>query len=483
MEFNFKDIILDSNIICLVETFRETTPELPKWLNHYEIIDSKATRRFQMGRASGGILLLMKKKIINFEEFISTPHYVGITFNHAKEKFLLITVYIPPKNESDGVVGELDGIIGEARDQHPGAKLIILGDFNARTGTLTEEDDLDENTWPERLSQDKTLNTRGQELMQVMNGHNMRITNGRVYGDKNGAFTYISRMGNSTIDLCFTDAYIPYSLITLTFDEYPHTIHAFGKLTIRTMNEEVTPKEPQYQPKWKAKNKDLFIQTLTNKLNAISTPTCTDFTTAIKQSAKQSQMRVRKGPGSEPWFDTECFLMRKDLNKKLRAVKKAEWRLGRDEYYNLRRDYKQLIKTKKKAYWEQVRKDVSTVEDPISFWKAVKRIRKNLTIPNEINQETWTKFYAEQNPDRGTQDYLFYDARHGDLDTYFSLEELNTVIRNLKNNKTPGPDEIPNEFYKNLDLECKVSLLNAINLAFTEEKIPLEWSVTYSTNI
>ena len=56
----------------------------------------------------------------------------------------------------------------------------------------------------------------------------------------------------------------------------------------------------------------------------------------------------------------------------------------------------------------------------------------------------------------------------------FDMEELEIVIKDLKRNKCPGPDEIPNEIIKYSGTAMKKSILNMINTFFMKEKIPTE---------
>ena len=53
-----------------------------------------------------------------------------------------------------------------------------------------------------------------------------------------------------------------------------------------------------------------------------------------------------------------------------------------------------------------------------------------------------------------------------------SDEEINTVIKNLKNNKAPGSDEITNEMIKRGGSDMIISLKNVYNKILKEKKCP-----------
>ena len=54
----------------------------------------------------------------------------------------------------------------------------------------------------------------------------------------------------------------------------------------------------------------------------------------------------------------------------------------------------------------------------------------------------------------------------------FSLEELDLTIKKLKNNKSPGPDGIPTEFFKMMDEEARLIVLQILNDCWNKEIIP-----------
>ena len=66
-----------------------------------------------------------------------------------------------------------------------------------------------------------------------------------------------------------------------------------------------------------------------------------------------------------------------------------------------------------------------------------------------------------------------------DLLKPISLKELKSTLKNLKNNKAPGPDEILNEYLKNLPNLAVKSLLHVLNNALKKGQIPDSWLQGY----
>ena len=58
-----------------------------------------------------------------------------------------------------------------------------------------------------------------------------------------------------------------------------------------------------------------------------------------------------------------------------------------------------------------------------------------------------------------------------------SIAELKTIIKNMKNNKAPGPDGLPSETYKWLSEENLQTLINLFNNILQTGQIPQEWNM------
>jgi hypothetical protein len=89
-------------------------------------------------------------------------------------------------------------------------RVLLMGDFNARTGGLNEWDILDPHIRrhydvsgiSERKSRDHTLNNTGRRLLTVCESTGVCLLNGRSNTDKNGLITFqsLNGRGKSVID-------------------------------------------------------------------------------------------------------------------------------------------------------------------------------------------------------------------------------------------------------------------------------------------
>ena len=63
-----------------------------------------------------------------------------------------------------------------------------------------------------------------------------------------------------------------------------------------------------------------------------------------------------------------------------------------------------------------------------------------------------------------------------------TIQELNKTIKQLKNNKAPGPDKIPNEIFINAD-QTREIYLKEINTIIQSYDIPDQWQVGEITRL
>jgi exonuclease III len=122
-------------------------------------------------------------------------------------------------HEAD-VFQELEDDIAEAT---LAGEILITGDLNARIGIEKDWEDTSNIEYhaevgapdagfqlaslnTERCSADKTIDTRGRVLSQLLRETRLSVLNGRVSGDEKRAFTSIHNNGHSIIDLYMASA-------------------------------------------------------------------------------------------------------------------------------------------------------------------------------------------------------------------------------------------------------------------------------------
>ncbi|CAG7817470.1 unnamed protein product, partial [Allacma fusca] len=175
------------------------------------------------------------------------------------------------------------------------------------------------------------------------------------------------------------------------------------------------------------------------------------------------------------WYNNECIKAKKDLQHALKNCRTTNWDPTiRDNYIQQRKNYKKLLQLRKKLYWENKIKEVADSANLTQFWKSIKFFRKSTSIPNTVEKHIWETYMA---PAEQSSTYLaISDTRHEFLDQQISVIEYNEAVKHIKNGKAAGPDEITNEFLKNLPASGGKLLCTAINKIFSSEEPPADWS-------
>ena len=107
-----------------------------------------------------------------------------------------------------------ESVANEMSEYNLDGDILLCGDFNARTGSgvadfISDDDDmhvpvadnyLQDRNIKYRTSQDSIVDTRGRELIDLCIESQLRILNGRSFGDSQGMYTSSNYNGNSVVD-------------------------------------------------------------------------------------------------------------------------------------------------------------------------------------------------------------------------------------------------------------------------------------------
>ena len=202
------------DVICLQETWAKDDSLTFEGYTVYSTIRSSKSKRGQ-----GGVSVLIKNKHSNIVTHIngSSPIITWCCLHKSllgrESDIYLATVYSPPlqsQKKAEDIISILDK---EIRKYSAQGKIILLSDFNVRTGTLNDfiENDthgpvlpndiyhLDEHC-PKRNNADYTVNKVGGEILRLCIENRLRILNGRITGDLDGKLTSYQRTGADTVD-------------------------------------------------------------------------------------------------------------------------------------------------------------------------------------------------------------------------------------------------------------------------------------------
>ena len=170
--------------------------------------------------------------------------------------------------------------------------------------------------------------------------------------------------------------------------------------------------------------------------------------------------------------------------------------IEKNEQQKVRRLQNRLQNAAKKStianeIWS-IRKGVTNKKDPKMAIKS-KDGKTKLTDKNKI-QERYKEYFKELLINRKTnEEYLEHERINKEIfnnmkikaydknkiNEQISISEIQKTMKILKNNKTPGPDEIANELLKNTGTNLQINMQNMINMFIEKEQIPDELTRIY----
>ncbi|RUM94525.1 MAG: hypothetical protein DSZ28_02740, partial [Thiothrix sp.] len=390
---------------------------------------------------------------------------------------------------------------------------LVCGDLNSRTGKLNIatsadfDDPVSEMFVESRFSQDMIVNEYGRALLSLCAAFNLQILNGCTSGDCVGKYTYISRQGSSVIDYFITsDEMIPFctqlrvseSVMSshMPVELYMNVTHVSGYVGSERIerHERIVWDEScagQYVRNLQLSLNDpqLQVQICKPDLEVDVDAAVEIFTHCLVQAAdflKKTFVRSHV-PRSKEWFDKECAVMKKELQRRLRKFLRTLCVADRMEYAKFRNNYKQLIRDKRQMYRNNMTTAlISNVKDSKVFWKHVKKMTRRYYTLNHISPEVWARHFKgvfSELCNCGMYDYANLRVMHVDcpspdlesLDSAITYSEILEALKDLKLSKAPGLDGVLGEMLKCSAAYIVDYLLKMFNVILNCGRYPRCW--------
>lgn len=191
--------IAEWEVIVLIETWlmekgwEKMRRKLPKG---YNWVAQWATKKNKKGRAMGGMLMGIRDEMKG-EEGGGRNEQEGVMWRKVKagkETWSIVGVYI-----NGDLDRKLELLRGWLEGNEGGERVIIGGDFNARTGEEGGEG-REESEEERRKSKYKKQNGEGRRLTKELDEMGWEILNGNIEGDREGEYTYVGGRGATVID-------------------------------------------------------------------------------------------------------------------------------------------------------------------------------------------------------------------------------------------------------------------------------------------
>ena len=222
---DFNEHVKEFHIFGLIET-HHTDDDVDKLQIFGYKCFQLCRKKLKFGRKHGGLAIFVKKTILPGIRKLPLPGSETIIlklqsdfFNFTKDVFLSFSYCAPAgssylaRTQFDPFT-DLEQKLTSVADE---GDLICLGDFNARTGTLLDYLNNEDNsdipvaqdllmtdttaTYP-RGNKDTVVNQYGEQLIALCRSVPLRVCNGRKVGDIVGEYTCYKWNGQSVVDYC-----------------------------------------------------------------------------------------------------------------------------------------------------------------------------------------------------------------------------------------------------------------------------------------
>lgn len=503
----------------------------------FDTFFSPAKKLSAHGRCSGGVIVLVKKTLSHIFDITEINHNFNNIIalqliNKSSNKiYIVVSAYIPPYTSPfydnvpyDNGIHMLDEFIFSLQVSRHGCEYIICGDLNARTSNVQPMVETEVasrylsdtgsppyahdrvGTTNERQSEDTEVNGYGRKLIEMCASFDFVILNGMCKGDPKGAFTFIAPQGNSVVDYFIVSDTILNNNINMNVDNRieswhmpimlslllpcTHVIHSstavskfdkfvWDKNNVEDFNEIINSEEVINN-----------VETLTDQVS-VDVQGCITSLCEILKAASQCMKRtitIRPGMSKQKsdWFDGDCYEYKKIVKASLRRYRNhRDDETAKAAYVYNRKMYKALIKQKRNAFCSRkVTSLVNNLSKPILFWRDIKSILSSFNCNNYIDIDTWYRYFINifqiHRPDppichEPITPYVNTDVEIECLNSCITEEEVLICIENLKQKKSPGPDQISNEMLTSATNRIAPFLFHAFQYLFYHGIFPLEW--------
>ena len=503
------DYLRRHDVIVIQETWLEKKYEedrLNSLSKDYKWFAKAAERVNKKGRAKGGILIGIRNTLakVKVKEWKYGLTIEGIEINEKSLNLIAvynnagITIFL---NEVGKVVEDLLSLNG----------MIIVGDFNARTG---EEEEMGWEGVEEvkRKSEDKTCNFEGKKLLNFCNEKGLSIKNGRADGDWEGCLSYVGEGGNSVLDYVIEarGSELIKWLKVETRIESDHLPVVFGlSEQVTTDKETVVSKETKKFLKWdENKSEQFYIEMQNQKIESIEEGSLNKRWTNLIESIWKASEKVGmvKKLADKEWTYMEKKLVKDQKRSVWKALKdytKNKSEVGKNILKQERKNLRELIKRIRLEEEEEKVKQVKKSKNIREYWKAIgKYRRKKKNRKGNISKERWVEHFKnllcgnKQNEFR--EEIMEQVRKESDqerkkvavselegaekkedsiLNKGILKEEVEKALKKLRNGKAAGEDGVTVEFFKNLPHPWKEELVKLFQKIWENEEIVEGWEI------
>ena len=372
-----------------------------------------------------------------------------------------------------------------------------------------------------RTNKDTKINNNGRKLIEMCKCLELCVLNGRSGSDIN--IGNVTCADASTVDymICtpdllhkISDFYID-CFDPLLSDKH-NPVHASIQLTNRQSNlkvsqniDETIHKNHKAKCKWDdSKQCEYQISFDEDKIDAILVNICSADSNEITQDtmdnitngledlllepAKATGMykqlnntgaiKNKKKKCNKPWFNSECNASKKDYQKFKKSLNRPSRDTEKESLKLLSKKHNKLLRKEKRKFEKEFNAKLKTLKssNPGMYWSLINPRKKNTKVGDITLDTLWTHF-SELNKERSnTRENVHENLPQNTnefINELFSIDEIKNHIISLKKNKSPGADNILNEFIKNCPEKLIYVIVVLFNTVLETGIIPTDWTI------
>ena len=510
----FQNAIKFFQLLCLQETFLKDNKKIS--------LPGFAPGIFRS--FGNGVAVFVREQFCNQIKSIDDVGHDSVIWVHAKlrgkdSSYCIACVYNYPTsshNKNENFFDNLLEDISVLNDRYSSPHFILIGDWNARIGSLSEYTDegidhsmipslSDLNLFLPRNSCDKTVNTYGKKLISFCRQSRLYLLNGRG-SDSLGEFTFLSTNGCSTIDYALVSGELMFNK-TFSFHvrESLTTLHRPIVLTL--LDEQNNNRQERYTqanlikiPPKIILNSDrsrsdyidrfelyfsMFEPGITRLLNDNIDLAATNLTDCLRMIGRPFTLKSKRVVGPV-WFTNRHGTLKTTARRILRAYRKTRLPFVLQRYCVAKQRYYREIKTAKRKYNQQL---VSKIENAIknnnisllwSFLKTSKR-KGSAHFGNSISPVEWVENFKKtlQYPTTHRQEWEVAVDELPEvpaLDFRITEADVSMVISKLKSGKAPGLSGVSGAQLKLVKNQIIPLLTKLFNAAYDKGRFPTSWT-------
>ncbi|KAJ0171123.1 hypothetical protein K1T71_013322 [Dendrolimus kikuchii] len=213
--------------------------------------------------------------------------------------------------------------------------------------------------------------------------------------------------------------------------------------------------------------------------------------TIMKETAIKVLGRVKKNKRKK-WWNQECEdTIEKRRQFKVLAAQDSRWN---EEYEKSRNDVKAAIKRARREHLESLVQNMETLiraGESRKFYQEIRTVKKGYQPTVQILQDNSGNLITDTVQIKTMWRDYFYDLLNNprpealirqevedNMEEVASptFDEVKKAIMRLKNNKTPGIDDLPSELWKYSGRVVQLKLYELLKTIWKVERQPLEWN-------